>query len=117
MRAGVADAARITLAGVRLVNGTLGLARPQVLARQLGADPDESPALLYALRLFGVRTVVIALALLDREPSAVRAALPIHASDTLAAALLARRLPARAGATIVGISALNTALALAARRR
>lgn len=117
MRAGVADSARITLAGVRLVNGTLGLLAPHVLARRLGADPNENPALLYALRLFGVRTVAIAVDLFDREPSALRAALPIHASDTLAAAFLARRLPMREGATVVGISALNTALALAARRR
>ncbi len=113
----VADSARITLAGVRLVNGTVGLLAPEVLARRLGADPEESPALLYALRMFGVRTVVIAIELLRREPAALRTAVSIHASDTVAAMLLARRLPARAGALVVGISAANTALALLARRR
>lgn len=114
---GVADTARIALAGVRLVSGTAGLLKPDVLARRLGADPDESPALLYALRLFGVRTVVIALDLLRREPAALRTAVPIHASDTVAALFLARRLPREKGAVVVGISVLNTALALLAHRR
>jgi hypothetical protein len=108
--------ARFTLAGIRLVNGAIGLVAPQVLARRLGADPDESPALLYALRLFGIRTIFIAAHLQRREPSALRTALPIHVSDTIAALLLARRLPPRQGAAVVGISALNTALALYARR-
>ena len=112
----LADSARVALAGVRLVNGTVGLLKPDVLARTLGADPAANPALLYALRMFGVRTVVIALDLLRREPAALRAAAPIHASDTLAAALLARHLPREKGALIVGISATNTALALLSRR-
>jgi hypothetical protein len=101
---------------VRLVNGAVGLVRPELLAQRLGAEPAESPALLYALRLFGVRTVVIALDLLREEPSALRTAVPIHASDTIAAALLARHLPRGKGAVVVGISATNTALALLARR-
>ena len=112
---GLVDGARVALAGIRLVNGTAGLVAPQVLAQRLGAEPDD-PALLYALRLFGVRTVVIAVELFRREPAALRTAVPIHASDTLAAVLLARRLPARQGAAVVGISALNTCLALLARR-
>jgi hypothetical protein len=112
----LADSARVVLAGVRLVNGGAGLLAPSVLARRLGADPAENPALLYALRLFGVRTVVIALELLRREQAAVRTALPIHASDTVAALLLARRLPRREGAVVAGISAANTLLALLARR-
>jgi hypothetical protein len=115
-RVRLADTARTALAGVRLVNGAVGLFTPEVLARRLGADPEENPALLYALRLFGVRTIVIAVQLHRREPTALRTALPIHASDTLAAVLLARRLPRRQGAAVVGISALNTLLALQARR-
>jgi hypothetical protein len=111
----LAKAARFTLAGIRLVNGTAGLVAPQVLAERLGADPDD-PALQYALRLFGVRTVVIAFDLLRSDRDALRTAVPIHASDTIAAVLLARRLPARQGAAVVGISALNTWLALLARR-
>ena len=112
---GVARGAAVALAGIRLINGTTGLVAPQALAKRLGADPDD-PALLYALRLFGVRTVVIAIDLLRSDRAALRTALPIHASDTIAAVLLARRLPARQGAAVVGISALNTWLALLARR-
>jgi hypothetical protein len=112
---GVARGAAVALAGIRLVNGTIGLVAPQVLAQRLGAEPAD-PALLYALRLFGVRTVVIALDLMRDDRAALRTAVPIHASDTIAAVLLARRLPARQGAAVVGISALNTCLALLARR-
>jgi hypothetical protein len=112
---GVAKGAAVALAGTRLVNGTTGLVAPQVLAERLGVEQDD-PALLCALRLFGVRTVVMALELLRGEKAALRTALPIHASDTIAAVLLARRLPAQQGAAVVGISALNTWLALLARR-
>jgi hypothetical protein len=94
----LATAARVALAGIRLVNGTAGLVAPEKLAVRLGADPED-PALLYALRLFGVRTVVIALDLLRREPTALRTAVPIHASDTVAAVLLSRRLPVKQGPT------------------
>ena len=113
----VADSARFALATVRLVNGTAGLVKPDVLARGLGADPDGNPALLHTLRMFGVRTVVIGLELVRGEPAALRTAAPIHAGDTIAAILLARRLPRKTGAVIVGISAVNTVLALLARRR
>lgn len=112
----LADSARATLAGVRLLNGSVGLLAPQVLARRLGPDAEHDAATVYALRLFGVRTVVIAIDLFRREPAALRTALPIHASDTIAAILLARRLPARQGAVVVGVSTLNTLLALLARR-
>jgi len=111
------DSARIALASVRLVNGTAALLQPGLLARGLGADPEQNPALLYALRMFGVRTVVIGLDLLRREPPAMRSAVPIHASDTLAAVVLSRQLPPEKRALVVGISALNTVLALLLRRR
>lgn len=113
----LADSARVALVAVRLVNGTLGVLAPAVLARRLVTDVEPDAALLYALRMFGVRTVVIAIELFRREPTAVRTAAAIHASDTVAAALLARRLPPRQGALVVGISATNTALALVAQRR
>ena len=112
-----ADSARVALVAVRLVNGTLGVLVPGVLARRIVADAEPDPALLYALRMFGVRTIVIAIELFRREPTATRTAAAIHASDTVAAALLARRLPARQGALVVGISATNTALALFAQQR
>jgi hypothetical protein len=115
--AGRADAARRLLAAIRIVNGTLALVAPARLATRLGADPQQSPALLYALRMFGVRTVVIGWSLLRGEKRALRAAPIVHASDTVAAALAARsgRLPRRAGVLLTAISAANTLLALAAR--
>jgi hypothetical protein len=111
--------ARRLVAAIRIVNGTLGLLAPARLAARLGADPAESPALLYALRMFGVRTIVIGRDLWRGDPGAVRAAPLIHASDTVAAALAAAsgRVPRRTAALITAISALNTLLALASRRR
>lgn len=110
--------ARRLLAAIRIANGSVALLAPARLAERLGADPAESPALLYALRMFGVRTVLMGRNLLRGDPDAIRAAPLIHASDTIAAALAAAsgKLPRRAGILITAISALNTVLALAARR-
>ena len=114
------DLARILLALIRLVNGLAALFAPGLLARRLGIDPHATPAALYVLRMFGVRTVLIAADLLasgPRRSNALRAAPVIHASDTLAAFLAARsaNFP-RDGRAIVAISALNTVLAIIARR-
>jgi hypothetical protein len=117
-----ADAARIALAGVRLVNGTGALLAPASYARVVGFDPEENPPAVYALRLFGVRTVLIGLDLLRSDPAARRRALAdapwIHASDTIAAAFagVGRLLPPRAAAKAVAVSGTNLALALLARR-
>jgi len=110
--------ARRLLAAIRIANGSVALLAPERLAARLGADPAESPALLYALRMFGVRTVLIGRDLLRGKPDAIRVAPLIHASDTIAAALAAAsgKVPRRAGILIVAISALNTVLALAGRR-
>jgi hypothetical protein len=113
--------ARLALAGVRLVNGALALFAPAVLARLLGIDLATSPGLSYALRMFGVRTLVIGADLLSPDPAvrarALRQGLVIHASDATAAVLagLGRQLPPRAAATGALISAGNVALALAAQ--
>jgi hypothetical protein len=111
-------AARFLLGMIRIANGTVALLAPSRLAERLGVDPAQSPALLYALRMFGVRTVLIGRDLLRNDAGAVRAAPFVHASDTVAAALAARsgKVPRRAGIAITAISAFNTALALAARR-
>ena len=110
--------ARRLLGAIRIANGSVALFAPAALAGRLGADPAESPALLYAFRMFGVRTVLIGRDLFRGEPRALRAAPLIHASDTVAAALAAAsgKVPRRAGLLITAISALNTVLALAARR-
>ena len=113
--------ARVALASIRLINGGLALFAPAFLARQVGADPETDPGISYAFRMFGVRTVLIGVDLLAEDRGvrshAVDRALPIHASDTMAAILAARsgRLGSR-GLLLVAISALNTVLAVLARR-
>ena len=116
------DYARIALGSIRLINGGLALLAPQLLARRIGIDPRTTPAALYVFRMFGIRTVLIAADLLietgERRDEAIRQAPLIHASDTAAAALAAftGRMPGSSGLMIVVISAINTALAVYARK-
>jgi hypothetical protein len=123
MRGNVPNAARVLLAGVRLVNGTVSLFAPGTFARRLGVDPEENGPALYALRLFGVRTILIGSELLSRNPEvrarALRVAVRIHVSDTFAAASagVSGQLPAKGAKMAVITSSLNTVLALIARRR
>ena len=124
MHDGTRDLARRLLAAIRLFNGAAGLLFPEALARRVGVDPDANPGVLYFIRLFGVRTVVIGAELLmpetgERRATALRQAVLIHGSDTLAAGVAAfsGRLPGRTGRTITLISAVNTLLALYAGGR
>lgn len=122
MSSKVPNAARIVLAGIRLVNGTVSLVAPATFARRLGVEPEENGPSLYALRLFGVRTILIGSELLSRNPEvrarALRVAVRIHLSDTIAAAAAgaSRQLPPKGAKTAVITSSLNTVLALLARR-
>ena len=115
--------ARITLAGIRLFNGVAALFVPATLARQLGVDPAANPAALYALRLFGVRTVLIGAQLLLRDGGvrahSLRVAPAIHALDASAALIAGERgqLPRRAATTAAIISTVNTVLAIVALKR
>lgn len=115
--------ARITLAGIRLFNGVAALFVPATLARQLGVDPAANPAALYALRLFGVRTVLIGAQLLLRDGGvrahSLRVAPAIHALDASAALIAGERgqLPRRAATTAAVISTVNTVLAVIAQTR
>jgi hypothetical protein len=115
--------ARITLAGIRLFNGVAALFAPATLARQLGVDPAANPAALYALRLFGVRTVLIGAQLLLRDGGvrahSLRVAPTIHALDASAALIAGERgqLPRRAATTAAIISTVNTVLAIVALKR
>ena len=117
------DYARITLAGIRLFNGVAALFVPATLARQLGVDPAANPAALYALRLFGVRTVLIGAQLLLRDGGvrahSLRVAPAIHALDASAALIAGERgqLPRRAATTAAIISTVNTVLAIVALKR
>jgi hypothetical protein len=113
--------ARVLLACIRLLNGGLALLVPGFLARQIGVDPSANPGIEYVFRMFGIRTVLIGAELLrgpdERREVAVRQAMAIHASDTLAAFLasLSANFP-KSSRTIVAISALNTVLAILANR-
>jgi hypothetical protein len=115
------DYARVLLACIRLLNGSLALLAPGFLARQIGVDPDANPGILYVFRMFGIRTVLIGADLLQargpRREEAVQRAVLIHASDTLAAFLasMSGQFP-KSGRGIVAISALNTLLAVIANR-
>ena len=117
------DYARITLACIRLFNGVAALFVPATLARQLGVDPAANPAALYALRLFGVRTVLIGAQLLLRDGGvrahSLRVAPAIHALDASAALIAGERgqLPRRAATTAAIISTVNTVLAIVALKR
>jgi hypothetical protein len=113
------NAARVLLASIRIFNGVLGLVAPIVPARRIGT-PEGTP--LYPWRMFGIRTVFIGTDLLSGDRAqrdlAVRRALPIHASDTVAAALggLRGETSRRTSLVLTAISGTNTVLALLARR-
>ncbi|GAC1314494.1 MAG: hypothetical protein NVSMB2_04030 [Chloroflexota bacterium] len=113
--------ARVALAFIRLINGGLALLAPAFLAQRVGANPETDVGISYAFRMFGIRTVLVGLDLFAEDSAvrshAVQQAVPIHASDTVAAFLAARS--GRLGSTgplLVAISAMNTVLAFLAQR-
>ena len=117
------DLARIALAVIRSVNGVVALFTPKFLLRKLEVDPDQNGAAIYALRMFGVRTVFLGAELFLKEgperERALRTGVVIHASDTISAAIVWARgyLPRKAAAAATLISCINTMLALAAQDR
>jgi hypothetical protein len=118
----VRDTARVTLGGVRLFNGGAALLAPRHFAQRLGTEEDADGVAVHVLRMFGIRTVLVAVDLLSRDPNvrrhALRRAVLIHASDTVSAVLagLDRQLPPRAARVATAVSALNVVLALIASR-
>jgi hypothetical protein len=122
-RRGAPDYARMALAAIRLVNGTLALVAPGWLLRRLQVDPATNRAALYVFRMFGIRTLLVGAALLSSDPDAraraVREGVFIHASDTTAALIAGARgqLPARAATQVVVLSGINTLLAVIAQPR
>ena len=111
----VRDHARIALAAIRLVNGTMALLAPEKMLRRLGADPDANQVAIYPLRMFGIRTVVLGVDLLASGPvqQKGRVGVVIHAMDAASSitAGLRRQLPARVAVVAAGISLTNTVLA------
>ena len=82
------DVARVTLAGIRIFNGTAGLVAPSMLSKRLDSEDAAGP-MGYPFRMFGVRTILIGVDLLSRDRDvrrhAVLQAPLIHASDTISA--------------------------------
>lgn len=107
-----------TLGVIRLVNGGAALLVPRTMARVMGIDTDEHPQMVYFMRMFGIRTVLLGLHLLSAEGEelerAMRIGIVIHATDTAAAgiALVTGALPRRAAITALVISKVNTGLAV-----
>lgn len=112
------DYARMLLGVVRLINGTIALFAPHVIIGRFDKDGKDVPVTRYALRMFGIRTVLIAFDLFreagPKRSHAVKVAPIVHVSDTVAAVLAARsgKVAGSTGALIVAISALNTLLSL-----
>src|SRR5215208_3027077 len=112
---------RLTLSAIRLFNGTAALFAPAALLRRLGVNPETNPAALYALRMFGVRTVLIGAQLLLRNSGlrahSLRVAPVIHVLDAAAAMIAGAQgqLPPRAATTAALISTVNTVLAVVAQ--
>jgi hypothetical protein len=107
--------ARIALAAIRLVNGTMAVLTPKMMLRRLGADPGANKVAIYPLRMFGIRTVVLGVDLLAHGSAQRKGSVGvvIHATDAASAitAGLRRQLPARVALVAAGISLTNTALA------
>ena len=118
---GVRNCARTALGLIRLFNGTMALFAPEALARRIGADPAANGAIVYPLRMFGIRTIVIGAELLlgdeERREYALRVGLLIHLTD-VATCLLAGRmghLSPRTARTTALISTTNVVLDLLAQ--
>jgi hypothetical protein len=116
------ETARKALGLIRLVNGAAGLLVPGRLIERMQGTTEHAGSGIYFARLFGVRTVVLGIDLLSARGNALdralTAAVPIHASDTVAALLagLTGTIPKRPAAMLVAISSVNTALASIASR-
>ena len=88
-----------------------------------GGAAGAVPSMVYPLRMFGVRTVLLGADLWRGDDAvrehAVRRAPLVHATDVAAAVLAGAggKMPRRSAAVAAGISTLNVALSLLAGRR
>jgi hypothetical protein len=110
------------LAAIMLTNGSLALLAPRWLMGTLGVRAEAQPAMIYALRMFGIRTVLVAADLClepRRRRRALREGILMHSTDATAALVAAAlgELPVRQGLMAVGISTLNLALCVAGSKR
>lgn len=115
------DIAWKSLAAIMLVNGTLAVVAPRFLVRRLGIDPTRQAGMLYVFRMFGIRTVFLAVDLVrlpDQRPRSLREGIVVHSTDAGAAVLagLLGQVPVRPALMVAGISTVNTILAAVASR-
>ena len=112
--------ARKLLAAIRIMNGAAGLLVPDKLLGRLGVDITKDRSGTYPFRMFGIRTILVGLDLVvltgDELSRAEKLAVVIHATDTVSAAVTTARgdLPPKQGLVAIGISAVNTGLAVVA---
>ena len=110
--------ARYFLGVVRLVNGAAATFAPEAFSKRMGVDTSKDPSVIYPLRMFGIRTLLIAGDLLLRRGDGLRQAMlispAIHAADASAAifAGVKGQLPRKTATTGAAISLLNLALAI-----
>jgi hypothetical protein len=120
---GAVPSARYLLGVVRLINGAGTLLATRPFGKRLGVDVDASPALYYAFRLFGIRTVYSGAELIFGRGEHLRNAVAIapifHVSDTVTAVVALRHghLPKKSAQTAVAISLFNVVLSLLAWRK
>jgi hypothetical protein len=117
------DFARTTLHGHQAVQRCRGAVCANDAGPSVGSRSGSQPCPLYALRLFGVRTVFIGAQLLLRDSGvhahSLRIAPVIHALGATAALIAGERgqLPRRAATTAALISTVITVLAVIAQNR
>ena len=105
------------LASIMLANGTLGMMAPRFLTRRLGVKPELQPGMIYVFRMFGVRTVFLAVDLIrvpDQRGRSLREGVLVHSVDAGAALTAGAlgQLPGRHALLVAAISIVNTALAI-----
>src|SRR5258708_19412729 len=94
-----------------LVNGTFGVFAPRFLIRQLGIKPEIEPGMIYVFRMFGIRTIFLAVDLF-RFPSqrgrSLREGILVHGTDMTAAltGTALGQLPRRKGLIVSAASLL-----------
>ena len=112
-------AARRALIGLRVTLGLTAYVVPARAARLFGIDPDESPAMDGAVRLFGAREVALGLGLVGGTRAGISRwlALGVLADglDVLTVVLGARDRRLRAHTVIVGGGLASAAVALGLR--
>ena len=114
--------ARYILATVRLVNGAAATLAPVAFSKRMGVDASKNPEVIYPLRMFGLRTLLIGGDLLFRRGDGLRQSMlispAIHAADASAAILAGvnGHLPRKTAATGAAISTANLVLALTMAR-